>query len=247
MKKLTTLRHKDVIDYPGGGKTVILLHGFLSSKKYWDKVANLLSLHNYHVIAVDLLGFGNAIKPKNIDYTYDDHVQHVNDTIRRLRIKDDIILVGHSMGALLAMRYAHDHPDSISRLVLVSPPMYKSSQQAKETLRETSVLYRILLDSRYRHILWIILRCIGPFAKHTRYSREGSLANVIDLAHFFDDIRHVTVPTRLLIGRRDREVYLENLHKETVGDTVQIVIEETGHHAPQTDAKFVVDQIISTT
>lgn len=236
---------KDVSDYPGDGKTIILLHGFLSSKKYWSKVASLLHLDNHRVVAIDLLGFGNAIKPNDIDYSYSDHVRHIDDIIQRLGIQGEMTLVGHSMGALLAMRYSREHPERIAQLVLVSPPMYKTSLQAKSTLRETSVLYRILLDSRYRHLLWILLRTIGPFAKHTKHSREGSLTNVIDLAHFFEDISCVIVPTLLLIGSRDRKIYLDNLNKEMLSRNVKIVIEETGHHAPQTDAQFVVDQIAS--
>jgi pimeloyl-ACP methyl ester carboxylesterase len=245
MQNIVTNSFTDVIDYPGKGRTVVLLHGFLSSKEYWTKVRRLLSRHDCRVIAIDLVGFGNAAKPKNISYDYDDHVKHIDDAIRRSNIHGDYILVGHSMGALLAMRYASEHPTGISQLALVNPPMYKDEHQVNTTLRATGWFYRLLLDSRYRHILWIILRTIGPFSKHTKHSREGSLANVINVAYFFEDIEMVKIPTLLFVGKRDREIYLDNLVEEGIGKNVKVVIAETGHHAPRTNAQFVAEQILS--
>ncbi|MDB5186873.1 MAG: alpha/beta fold hydrolase [Candidatus Saccharibacteria bacterium] len=245
MRKYINKKRKYITDYPAQGKTIILLHGFLSSKKYWSKVGPLLNNLGYRVIAIDLLGFGDADKPKNNQYGYDEHLRHIRDTLLMMELKTDIILVGHSMGALLAMRFASEYPDGISQLALINPPMYKDEHQAATTLRTTNFLYRILLDSRFRHIFWIILRNIGPFASHTKHSREGSLSNVINVAYFFEDIDAVKIPTLLFIGKKDRAIYMDNLLQVGVGENINVTTAETGHHAPRTNAKLVVEQIVS--
>lgn len=237
--------HERTAGHPGRGKTIVLLHGFLASKKYWSKAGLLLSNLGYRVIAIDLLGYGNAKKPKDNRYDYDEHGQYISDAIARLNINGEIILAGHSMGALLAMRFVNEHPGVVSHLALINPPMYKDTHQAVTTLRATSISYRFLLDSRFRHVFWIMLRNIGPIANHTKYSREGSLSNVIHLACFFQDIDIVKIPTLLLIGKKDRAIYLDNFSQVEMHKNVNVVITETGHHAPRTDTELVVEHIVS--
>lgn len=247
MRSHVNMPFKDVHEYPGSGQTVVLLHGFLSSKAYWSKVSRLLSRRGHRVIAIDLVGFGDAPKPKDIRYSYDDHIRHIHEAISQLNVPKNFMLVGHSMGALLAMRYAYQYPDDVSHLALVNPPMYKDARQASSTLRSTGFVYRLLLDSRYRNILWILLRTVGPFSKHNRYSREGSLKNVINLAYFFEDLERTKLPTLLFIGKNDRAIYLDNLINRRTGKNVEVIIEETGHHAARTNPQTVADQIVRLT
>ena len=91
-------------DFGGDGEVMILLHGFLSSSKYWRNLQPHLSAEGYRVIAIDLLGFGDAPKPKYSDYSYQEHIAYLDAVIKKLRLKQPFILIGHSMGALLATR-----------------------------------------------------------------------------------------------------------------------------------------------
>ena len=224
-----------------GQQTVVLLHGYLSSSQYFKHIRKRLE-EEYRVVALDLLGFGRSPKPR-IDYTYDDHIAAIHYTLDQLGIKRPYVLLGHSMGALIALRYATVHGDDISKLLLFNPPLFTDRSQMIGTHRATGRRYRIMLYSRGRHIYWLVLRLL-PKNKSPRRSaisfsdtismspaaREGSYRHVIGAATVFSDLRRVTVPTLLVNGRHDRVVYLENLQGRRLPALVTLSIIESGHH-----------------
>lgn len=240
------MRHRHVVDHGGDGEVVVLLHGFVASSGYWKKMQPLLSRMGYRVITIDLLGFGRAPKPVSLDYTYADHVEHIHRTLGRLRISKPVIMIGHSMGALLAARYSRLYAADVKSLILLHPPLYRDMAQARETLRSTGAFYRALLDSRMRQYLWIVLRGVGVAGRHNRYSREHSLANIVESAELLEDLELLRRKTLLFVGARDRKVYLENLREhlvEQINPVVQVMVANVGHHSPRLRPNFVLGQI----
>lgn len=219
--------------YGNGDSLVILIHGFLSSSRYWNKMRPSLVASGYKVVCIDLLGFGKATKPADIDYSYDDQVAYVHNIISHLAPTKPPILIGHSMGALIATRYAIRYPSTLESLTLLHPPLYKSTHEAHATLRETGVLYRHLLDSKYRNIAWTILRSCFPriISAHTHYSRESSLKNVIVKAEALSDLKIINTKTLLLVGLQDRPVYTKNLRGARLSPSVVIVKKDVDHHS----------------
>lgn len=242
--RTSTQRH--AVDHGGNGEVVVLLHGFVASSGYWKKMQPLLARMGYRVITVDLLGFGRAPKPANERYTYADHVAHIRRTLNQFHISKPVIMIGHSMGALVAARYSRLHADDVKSLILLHPPLYKNVTEARETLRSTGAFYRALLDSRMRRYLWTVLRSVGVASRHNRYSREHSLTNIIEKAELLDDLEHLRKRTLLFVGSKDRAVYLENLREQLVTQTnplVQVIIANVGHHSPRLRPNFVLGQI----
>lgn len=229
---------------PGKKGTIVLLHGFLSSKRYWRKVASHLQNSGHQVVMIDLLGFGQAPKPRGISYDYEDHLAHIHGVLDGLRLYYPITIAGHSMGALLAARYANRYPDRVKAVGLMNPPIYLDSDQAYHTLRSTGSMYKFLLESRYRHMLWLALRTIGPLSNHSRDSREGSLRNIIVQANFSDDLLSLQKPAVLLIGEKDREIYKTNIKSMQFSKNLDIYTEQSGHHAPITHSKSVACHIL---
>src|SRR6187402_316313 len=109
----------------GSGPVVVLIHGIASSAITFQNVLPLLE-GDYRCIMIELLGFGGSPIPEHAEYTLSEHVYSLARTIRRLRLRDPFVLVGHSMGGLIAPRYAARHKKKVKRLVLVSPPIYVS-------------------------------------------------------------------------------------------------------------------------
>lgn len=107
----------------GAGPTVILLHGIASSTATWKYVLPML-VPGRRCISIELLGFGRSPAPADARYTVEEHVAAIGRTIRSLRLDGPFTLVGHSLGALLAARYAAMHNGQVDHLVLVSPPVY---------------------------------------------------------------------------------------------------------------------------
>ena len=106
----------------GDGPVVVLLHGIASSSVTFEYVVPLVE-GRHRTVSIDLLGFGASPAPEDATYTVEEHVAALHRTLRHVRLRS-FVLVGHSMGALIAARYAAIYPRPVTRLVLVSPPIY---------------------------------------------------------------------------------------------------------------------------
>lgn len=115
----------------GEGPVVILIHGIASSAATFTRLIPLLSDH-HRCISIDLLGFGESPSPEGATYTIEEHVASIQATIRSLRLTAPFVLVGHSLGSLLAARLAAVHPERVSHLVLVSPPVYMTPSEISD-------------------------------------------------------------------------------------------------------------------
>jgi len=224
---------------------IVALHGFLSSSRYWTRLERHLHKAGFTLIAVDLLGFGKAQKPKDSPYDYDAHIAHIQNALHQKGADRPFILMGHSMGALVAARYANLYPKNITRTILLHPPLYKNSSEAHRTLRDTSRFYAFLLDSRFRGLAWGTLRnaSFSIIARHTKQSREDSLQNIIEAAELFDDLATIRTPTLLVNGLKDRPVYRANLHQLQNLPNVQIVQAPVAHHSPIFNPRLVTAMI----
>lgn len=117
----------------GSGPTVVLLHGVASSSVTFQNVLPLIE-STHQCIAIDLLGFGASPMPEDAEYTIEEHVAAIERTIASLKLRGAFTLVGHSMGSLIAARYASRHPRQITKVVLVSPPIYLSPAELANTI-----------------------------------------------------------------------------------------------------------------
>ena len=103
----------------GGGPPVLLVHGWLSSGRIWESLANRLA-QRFTVYSLDLSGFGESDKPisgygvrygSRLLYAFCAHFGLTRAAV-----------VGHDIGGAMAVKLAADHPDVVGRLVLVSTP-----------------------------------------------------------------------------------------------------------------------------
>lgn len=122
----------------GEGPVVVLIHGIASSAATFQRVIPQLE-GRYRCISLDLLGFGESPAPEGATYTIEEHVASIRATIASLKLGAPVILVGHSLGSLLAARYAAQNPEKVSRLLLVSPPVYLSPSEIGDPLAKAQV------------------------------------------------------------------------------------------------------------
>jgi 2-hydroxy-6-oxonona-2,4-dienedioate hydrolase len=105
----------------GSGDPVLLVHGAGPGASAWSgwREAIPALAGQFHVIALDTLGFGLTDKPTNIVYTDQASVNHLSAFIDALCL-DKVSLVGNSRGAYIAAKYLVDHPHRVDRLLMVS-------------------------------------------------------------------------------------------------------------------------------
>lgn len=116
---------------PLAGAELMLVAGMSSSAHYWGPNLGPLAEH-YRVVAPDLLGFGRSPKPVDSAYSPEEHAAAL------ARIAETagapIVVVGHSLGALLALHLAVRSPRLVRGLVLISLPFFMGGAEARRQL-----------------------------------------------------------------------------------------------------------------
>jgi pimeloyl-ACP methyl ester carboxylesterase len=106
------------MDHPNG-KTIVLLHGKNFSGYYWKDVIPGLTEHGYRVVVPDQIGWGHSDKP-SIHYSIHLLARNTALLLDSLKINKAIV-VGHSMGGMIAARFAMQYPWRTEKLVLENP------------------------------------------------------------------------------------------------------------------------------
>ncbi len=111
-------------------ETVIMTHGFYYSTFMWEKNIDFLA-KKYHVIAVDLWGWGYSERLDPEEYTFPAYAREIIGLMDHLKIKK-ASLIGQSMGGATSTYIAAHFPDRVKKLILVDPAIlpYKTSLTA---------------------------------------------------------------------------------------------------------------------
>lgn len=101
------------------GRTALLLHGRNFPSSYWQGVIEALAARGYRVVVPDQIGFNKSSKPA-FDLHFDQLARNTAALLDELKI-DTVDIVGHSMGGMLAVRFARTYPERVERIVLAAP------------------------------------------------------------------------------------------------------------------------------
>jgi pimeloyl-ACP methyl ester carboxylesterase len=112
------LIHYEVL---GRGQPLIFIHGWVGSWRYWWPSMQALSAH-YRTFAFDLWGFGDSSKTPET-YSLDAYVMMVNQFIDKLGVARPVILVGHGLGAIVALSYTAKNPENVAKVAAIAMPI----------------------------------------------------------------------------------------------------------------------------
>ncbi|MFH5882062.1 intracellular short-chain-length polyhydroxyalkanoate depolymerase [Liberiplasma polymorphum] len=142
-KKSVTLSNKETIYYLEEGlhhqETIILVHGNMSSSVHYLPIIKPLS-EKFHVIALDLRGFGDSTYHKPIQ-SLEDFADDIYSFLKVLK-RDKIILVGWSAGGGVSLKFAAKYPNMIKKLILIESasikgyPIFKKDEKYQPILTE---------------------------------------------------------------------------------------------------------------
>ncbi|MEL1263606.1 alpha/beta hydrolase [Pseudoxanthomonas putridarboris] len=119
-EQVLEMAYLDVAPKTPNGRTVVLLHGKNFCAATWESAIAALTGAGYRVIAPDQVGFCKSSKPQRYQYSFGQLAANTRALLETLGIERAAI-VGHSMGGMLAARYALQYPDATGQLVLVNP------------------------------------------------------------------------------------------------------------------------------
>jgi pimeloyl-ACP methyl ester carboxylesterase len=113
----------------GGGEPLVLIHGSGAEKDNWVRPAKTLT-SRYHVIALDLPGYGESSRPLDAHYRIEDQVGRLHAFIQTLGLKT-VQLGGSSTGGWIAGAYAARYPEQVSSLWLLDPAGVSAAQPSE--------------------------------------------------------------------------------------------------------------------
>ena len=243
----------------GSGQPVVLLHGIGRTGQTWQRVTEALGHLPYRLVALDLLGFGESPKPNWPQYNTEDHAQAVIASIERLRTRQPVILVGHSMGCLVSVRVARLRPDLVKHLVLYQMPLYEGLPEKRRYRAQLNLYFRLykriaafqptfelenakLVERLARRIVGFEVDEVTwqPFVK--------SLEHTIMQQTAANDIKQVDVPMDVIYGTYDMFVIrgkLQHIFGEDSDNVTAHKIRER-HVISDKASRFIVERIMAT-
>ncbi|MDH6246420.1 alpha/beta fold hydrolase [Mycobacterium sp. OTB74] len=205
----------------GSGPPVIMLHGSgpgVSGTANWQYNIPVLA-EKFRVLAPDLVGFGATERPMDIVYSLRAWTDQVWAFLDALGLERAAI-VGNSLGGRIALQMATDHPERISRMVLMGAPgvgmtlteglaalrAYEPSHNAmRDMLRNYFAVDPTLITDELVAIRYEASIADGAFEAYRAMffdpRHKGS-----DLGITEDEVRAIATPTLLVHGREDKVV-----------------------------------------
>jgi pimeloyl-ACP methyl ester carboxylesterase len=132
------------------GRSVVLLHGMNFFGEAWTDTIEILGKEGYRVIVPDQIGFGRSSKPI-LHYSISTHAANTRRLLDHLGIKTTDI-VTHSMGGMVASRFASSYPDTVGSLAMINQ-IGLTDARSQRPWRETSEVYKAALARDYAEIV----------------------------------------------------------------------------------------------
>lgn len=232
------MSYMDVKPSQYNGKNIVLLHGKNFNGAYWETTIKALTKEGYRVIVPDQIGFGKSTKPLHFHYTFQQLARNTKELLDTLNI-DKTVILGHSMGGMLATRFALMYPETTEKLVLENP-IGLEDWKLKVPYKPVDWWYANELKKSYEGIKnyqlvnyydnkwkddydqWVNL--LAGWTLNSDYKRIAWNAaltyDMIFTQPVVYEFEKIKVPTLLIIGTRDRTALGKPLVSEEVRKTM---------------------------
>ncbi|MDO8391347.1 MAG: alpha/beta hydrolase [Actinomycetota bacterium] len=224
----------------GEGLPVVLLHGWALGQHSYRNVIETIAAQGCRVIAPALPGFGGSADLPSESFSLRGYAQWVADLLDTLELEEPAVVVGHSFGGGVAVRYAHDHRSRVRSLVLVNS-IGGSSWKRGRTLR--SIAERPLWDwglhfpgdvwplRQATRVLPVLAEDLLPnLVRNPRaIVKVANLARRADLRVELETLRDSGLSISILWGTRDGIIPRESFEALCVASGVEGTVVEGSH------------------
>lgn len=216
------MAYMDVKPAAPNGRTIVLMHGKNFCGATWEDTITALSQAGWRVIAPDQIGFCKSTKPAAYQFSLHQLAANTRILLMRLGI-DRAVVAGHSMGGMLAARYALTYPDATAALVMINPigledweakgvPYQTVDQWLATEQKATAASMKAYQLSTYyagkwepRYDRWVDMQA-GLYAGPGRQQvlrNQALTADMIFTQPVVHDFPRIRVPSVLMIGEKD--------------------------------------------
>jgi hydrolase, alpha/beta domain protein len=226
----------------GNGDAVILLHGWGCDGRVFDEIANILE-KKYTVYSLDLLGFGKSEEPPH-PYTLDEYVDFLINFVKDNKIIAPI-LIGHSFGGRIAIRYAKS--EAVNKLILIDSAgirprdlwvtktkicIYKIKKKWFKLTKNVTAYQKLIQNSGSNDY-----KNATPIMKKT--------LSLITTAYLEKDLKQIHTDALIIWGKKDKTTpYTDALKMHKLLKNSGIVAIENAGHFPFLEQKSVVLAVI---
>ncbi|WP_020179607.1 alpha/beta hydrolase [Methylopila sp. M107] len=218
-----SMAYLDVAPAKPNGRTVVLLHGKNFCAATFEHLIRSLSGAGYRVIAPDQIGFCKSSKPAAYQFSFQQLAFNTHALLEKLGVEKAVVL-GHSMGGMLAARFALMYPGRTETLVMVNPlgledwkakgvpyaPVDRLNETELKTTFDTVKAYQLKFyyDGQWKpeYDRWVEMNA-GMYqgAGRERVAWIGALTHeMIYTQPVVYEFPEIKVPTVLMIGQTDR-------------------------------------------
>lgn len=232
------MAYMDVIPEKYNGKNIVLLHGKNFNGAYWKTTIKALTNEGYRVIVPDQIGFGKSTKPHNYQYSFQQLARNTKILLDSLKV-DKTAVLGHSMGGMLATRFALSYPETTEKLILENP-IGLEDWKLKVPYQPVEWWYKNELKKNYESIKNYQLtnyydnkwkpeydQWVNLLAGWTLNSDYKTIAwnaaltyDMIFTQPVLYEFKNISCPTLLIIGTRDRTALGKPLVSKEVRKTM---------------------------
>lgn len=181
--------------------TVVMIHGIASDSSTFDKALTYLegttSMKDVRFVCFDLLGAGKSYASDALDYSYSEQVEALHNATLKLRLQTPLVIVGHSMGTLIATRYANKYKKSVRKLVLVSAPVFTEVDLENPAFDIAMKMFEKAVSVK------------NPEITESKAFR-GSMKNIVLNKKNYKNLAEVKTPAVMIYGELDEIIGLHN-------------------------------------
>lgn len=231
---------------PEGNKTIFFIHGWPLNNNMFEYQYNELAKNGYRCIGMDIRGFGKSDKPiKN--YSYDRIADDIRIIMEFLKL-ENVIMVGHSVGGAIAIRYVSRHDGfGVGKLILLGAaapsfvklydfPYGNTKEDVEKIIRDTyndrpkmlqdiaDIFFNRYITSQFNH--WFLNLGLEA-AGYSTAELMISLGN----ENLFYDLDKINVPTLVCQGVHDKicPIQLGETLNKRIRNSKLILFENSGH------------------
>ena len=252
----------------------------MDSEKYAELIKILnIKYSRFKILVPDLPGFGKSEEPRE-NWKLDDYVEFVDEFIKKASRKGGfelignilakmqegstalrgqwsqqdqqkrIILIGHSFGGRIAIKYAAKYPEKIDKLILTGAAGIKHKLTLKQKIfsilgKTGKTIFSLPVINNFQKPVYKLFSKIARHRKKDYYSASSRMKEIMknvlkeDLMNYLDKIK---TPTLLVWGKEDKTTPLADgeVMNEKIKNSELVVIENANHSLPyQRAEKFV--------
>ena len=220
-------------------RTVVLLHGKNFCSATWEGTIKSLVEAGFRVIAPDQIGFCKSSKPAGYQFTFQQLAGNTRALLASLGIEHAIIM-GHSTGGMLAMRYALMYPTAVDQLVLVDPIgledwkakgvpwlsldgwIEREKRVSADSIRtyERATYYADTWDQAYERWVQMLAGMYRGPGRDAVAESSARLYDMIATQPVFYEFERIVPPVLLLVGDKDTTAIGKDLASPSVRATL---------------------------